>query len=89
LNDPHYDFKLATGLQCRAANPNPEGHQAHRNGALDNSANNKFNPDQRKTVYYGDMTWEEMTFPFFSIVVDKGVDAESILKLPSGRANGA
>jgi hypothetical protein len=30
-----------------------------------------------------------MMFPFFSIVVDKGVDAGSILKPLSGRADGA
>jgi hypothetical protein len=35
------------------------------------------------------MTWEEMMFPFFSIVVDKSVDAGKILKPLSGRADGA
>jgi hypothetical protein len=56
---------------------------------FDNSANNKFNPDPSKTVFYGDMTWEEMMFPFFSVVVDQGVDAGKIVKFVSGRANGA
>jgi hypothetical protein len=32
----------------------------------------------------GTMTWEEMMFPFFSVVVDKGVDPRKVLR---GRAN--
>jgi len=35
------------------------------------------------------MTWEEMMFPFFSIVVDQGVDASKIVDFRSGRSNGA
>ena len=29
-----------------------------------------------KTVYYGTMTWEEMMFPFFGVVVPKGHRSE-------------
>ena len=54
------------------ADPDSEGHQDVVTAHYDNSANNKFNPDPNKTVYYGDMTWEEMMFPFFSVVVDQG-----------------
>ena len=56
----------------------------------DNSVNNKFNPDPAKTVYYGDMTWEEMMFPFFSVVVDKGADPKGLIRIERGRqSNGA
>jgi hypothetical protein len=52
--------------------------------------NNKFNPDPEQTVYYGDMTWEEMMYPFFSVVVEKGVDPNKVLKVVRGRkADGA
>jgi hypothetical protein len=47
---------------------------------FDNSANNKFNPDPNRTVYYGDMTWEEMMMPFFAVTVDKAVAPSKILK---------
>jgi hypothetical protein len=40
----------------------------------DNSINNKFNPDPNRTVYYGEMVWEEMMHAFFSVVVPRGVD---------------
>jgi hypothetical protein len=49
----------------------------------DNSVTNKWNPNPDKTVYYGEMTWEEMMFPFFGVVVDKGVDPARII---SGRS---
>jgi len=52
---------------------------------FDNSVNNKFNPDPNKTVYYGDMTWEEMMFPFFSVVVDKNVDPKKVIRIVRGR----
>jgi len=56
----------------------------------DNSANNKFNPDPNRVVYYGDMSWEEMMFPFFSVVVDKDVDAKKIMRVVRGlQADGA
>ena len=42
---------------------------------FDNSANNKFNPNPTKTVYYGTMTWEEMMNPFYSVVVPIGTDS--------------
>jgi hypothetical protein len=35
----------------------------------DNLLNNKFNPNPSKTVYYGEMTWEEMMSPFFGVIV--------------------
>ena len=51
-------------------------------------ANNKFNPDPNRTVYYGNQTWEEMMQPFFGIVVDKKIDPPKLLKrrgpIPTG-----
>jgi hypothetical protein len=41
-----------------------------------NSANNKFNPDPDRTVYYGEMTWEEKNAPFVGVVVKRGVDIQ-------------
>jgi hypothetical protein len=52
---------------------------------FDNSVNNKFNPDPNQTVYYGDMTWEEMMFPFFSVTVDKGKEAQKVIRVLRGK----
>jgi hypothetical protein len=51
--------------------------------------NNKFNPDPSRTVYQGNMTWEEMFAPFFTITVDKTVNLAKVLKVPFATAGGA
>ena len=48
----------------------------------DNSPNNKFNPDPNRTVFYGNMTWEEMMQGFFGVVADKKVDRKKVIKTP-------
>jgi hypothetical protein len=37
----------------------------------------------------GTMTWEEMMFPFFSVVVDKSVDLWKVIKVEGPAPNGA
>ena len=80
LNVPHYDFNWQLGYSTSVRVP--KGTKLHVDAHYDNSANNKWNPNPNKTVYYGEMTWEEMMFPFFGVVVDKSIDPRRIL---SGR----
>jgi hypothetical protein len=68
LDVPRYDFnwqlwydtsiKVARGTKMRVF------------AWYDNSPGNKFNPNPKATVYYGDQTWEEMHFPSYGVVVD-------------------
>jgi hypothetical protein len=68
LDVPRYDFnwqlwydtsiKVARGSKMRVV------------AWYDNSPGNKFNPNPKATVYYGDQTWEEMHFPSYGVVVD-------------------
>jgi hypothetical protein len=67
----------------------PKGTKLHVDAHFDNSPNNKFNPNPNKTVYYGEMTWEEMMFPFFGVVVDKNVDPKKVVKRGAVQASGA
>ena len=77
LNVPHYDFNWQLGYNTSIKVP--KGTRLHVEEHFDNSANNKFNTNPNRTVYYGEMTWEEMMFPFFGVVVDKNVDPKRIL----------
>ena len=70
LNVPHYDFNWQLGYETSIKVP--KGTKLHVDAHFDNSANNKFNPNPNQTVYYGEMTWEEMMFPFFGVVVEQG-----------------
>jgi len=77
LSVPRYDFnwQLAYDTSVKV----PKGTKLHVEAHFDNSPNNKFNPNPNKTVYYGEMTWEEMMFPFFGVVVDKDTDPDKIV----------
>jgi hypothetical protein len=90
LSVPRYDFNWQLGYDLVQSIHVPKGTRLVVTAHYDNSVNNKFNPDPNRIVYYGDMTWEEMMFPFFSVVVDKGVDPRKIIKIVRGvQADGA
>lgn len=82
LNVPHYDFNWQLGYSLAQPIKVPKGSKLIAVGHYDNSTNNKFNPDPNRTVYQGNMTWEEMFAPFFSIVVDKSVNPAAALRIP-------
>ena len=77
LSVPHYDFNWQLGYDTSIKVP--KGTILHVDAHFDNSANNKFNPNPNKTVYYGTMTWEEMMNPFYGVVVGKDVDPKAIV----------
>jgi hypothetical protein len=79
LNVPNYDFNWQLGYEVEPIKI-PKGTKLIVYAHYDNSENNKYNPDPNQTVYYGDMTWEEMMSPFFDVIVDKNVDPRKILK---------
>jgi hypothetical protein len=88
LNVPRYDFNWQLVYDLAKPIPIPKGTRLVVTAHYDNSANNKFNPDPGKTVYYGDMTWEEMMVPFFSVIVNRDVDPRSVIRT-RGRRDGA
>jgi hypothetical protein len=87
LRVPRYDFNWQIGYQTSIKAP--KGSRLRVDAHFDNSANNKFNPNPNRTVYYGEMIWEEMMMPFFGVVVDKDADPKKIVNRPSPQAGGA
>jgi len=84
LSVPHYDFNWQLGYELAQPIKIPKGTKMTTETHYDNSLNNKFNPDPNRTVYNGNMTWEEMDSGFFGIVVDKNLDPTKIVKRPRG-----
>jgi hypothetical protein len=82
LGVPHYDFNWQLGYYLAEPIKIPKGTKLIASGHYDNSVNNKFNPDPNRTVYQGNMTWEEMFAPFFAITVDKSVNPAKALQIP-------
>jgi hypothetical protein len=68
LNVPRYDFNWQ--LWYDTSIKVPTGSRMRVIAWFDNSPGNKFNPNPKATVYYGDQTWEEMHFPSYGVVVD-------------------
>jgi hypothetical protein len=89
LNIPRYDFNWQLGYDLAQPIKVPKGTKLIVFAHYDNSSGNKFNPDPSRTVYYGNMTWEEMFSPFFAITVDKSVDPKKALKVPPTSGGGA
>jgi hypothetical protein len=87
LQVPRYDFNWQLGYQTSVQVP--KGATLRVDAHFDNSPNNKFNPNPSRTVYFGEMTWEEMMAAFFSVVVDPDVDPQAIVINRSGAAGGA
>jgi hypothetical protein len=77
LSVPRYDFNWQLGYNTSLKVP--RGTKLRVDAHFDNSSNNKFNPNPNTTVYYGEMTWEEMMNPFFGVVIGKDADPEKVL----------
>jgi len=88
LKVPHYDFNWQLGYEEAQPIKLPKGTTLIGTAHYDNSANNKFNPNPNQTVYYGDMTWEEMMAPFFGVLVDTKIDDKKVFKYIRGDASG-
>jgi hypothetical protein len=72
LKVPQYDFNWQLTYYLDQPIMLPAGTQLTATAYYDNSANNKYNPDPTKEVYWGDQSWDEMLAGFvdFAIPVD-------------------
>mgnify|MGYP000971212056 CR=1 FL=1 len=70
LTVPRYDFNWQ--LEYHLAQPKilPKGSRLEVTAAFDNSPNNRFNPDPKATVRWGDQSTEEMMVCFVTFAVD-------------------
>ena len=78
-----WDFNWQVGYQLAKPLSVPKGTKILTIAHYDNSANNKFNPDPSKTVWWGDQNWDEMQSGFFGLVFDAKTDANKVF-IPSG-----
>ncbi len=83
-----YDFNWQLTYELAKPIELPKGSKLHVDAHYDNSAANKFNPNPNQTVYYGDMTWEEMMSPFFGVVVPSSVDPAKVMQRNLGTTQG-
>ena len=86
LSVSKYDFNWQ--LQYMLAEPLrlPKGTKLHVQAHYNNSTSNKYNPNPNRTIYQGNMTWEEMMSPFMAILVDVKTDPTKVFKRRTGQA---
>ena len=81
---PHYDFDWQYGYYAEKPINVPKGTRLTAVAHYDNSANNKFNPNPNRDVYWGDQTWEEMMVPWFGVIVPRDTDPKKIVTYVPG-----
>jgi hypothetical protein len=77
-----YDFDWQFGYDLEKPILVPKGTKLQVEAHFDNSANNRFNPNPNREVFWGDQTWEEMMIPFFGVIVDPGADPKNVVAYP-------
>jgi peroxiredoxin/mono/diheme cytochrome c family protein len=71
LDVPAYDFNWQLRYMFDDPKLMPKGTRLHCTAHFDNSPGNLANPDPTKTVSFGDQTWEEMMFGFYTSIDPK------------------
>jgi hypothetical protein len=71
LSVPKYDFNWQTFYVFTKPLAAPKGARLEATAHYDNSTTNRFNPDPKATVHWGDQTWEEMQYTGITYTVDK------------------
>ena len=90
LRVPRYDFRWQTTYFLAEPLVMSRGSSMDFLAHFDNSANNKFNPDPSKTVYWGDQSWEEMNIGFIEVAFPAEADGNvAVLSDTSKPAPGA
>lgn len=80
IDVPRYDFNWQTTYFLRDPLTLPPGSRIDCAAWFDNSPNNKYNPDPKRAVPWGDQSWDEMHIGFTEVAFDAKADADKVLK---------
>jgi hypothetical protein len=82
---PNYDFNWQLNYYLQAPKLLPKGTKLEAVATWDNSANNRFNPDPKAEVKWGDQSWEEMLLAVTTIQIEPDADLDKIFTKPPRR----
>ena len=77
LSVPRYDFNWQTYYVFTTPLAAPKGSRLEATAHYDNSVNNKWNPDPKIDVRWGEQTWQEMQYSGITYYVDQPAGPES------------
>ncbi|HWF07153.1 MAG TPA: hypothetical protein VG297_01755 [Bryobacteraceae bacterium] len=75
-----FDFNWQLGYDLAKPIVLPKGTKIVSIAHYDNSANNPFNPDPTKTIYWGPQNWDEMQSVFLGFIFPVKTDIATVLK---------
>jgi hypothetical protein len=78
LKVPNWDFNWQLTYSLATPKLMPRGTRIECTAHFDNSANNPHNPDPKKTVTYGEQSWDEMMSGWMEVAVEPGRDIKSV-----------
>jgi len=73
-----WDFEWQMGYEFAKPIDMPKGTRMVGISHFDNSANNKFNPDPAKEIWWGPQNWDEMSNCFIGVVLDMQIKPETV-----------
>ena len=82
LSVPHYSFQWQLSYYLEKPLFLPKGTTMEAVAHFDNSANNPANPDPSKEVHFGEQSWDEMMFGFFTVAVAPDVTTMDLIRPP-------
>ena len=85
---PRYDFNWQQLYQFHTARTAPRGTKLDVVGVWDNSPGNRFNPDPRAEVHWGDQSWEEMLLAIVTMSIDPKADVTKLFEPPKKKGEG-
>lgn len=82
LKVPRYDFNWQLTYYLEQPLELPAGTELTATAVYDNSANNRFNPDPTKEVYWGDQSWDEMLAGFVDLAIPVDLNPIELVRPP-------
>jgi hypothetical protein len=79
---PHYDFNWQINYYFPTPKTLPRGTKLQVTGTWDNSANNRFNPDPKAEVHWGDQSWDEMLLGVTMLQIPPDADLDKLFQAP-------
>lgn len=73
-----WDFEWQMGYEFAKPIDMPKGTRMVGISHFDNSANNRFNPDPAKEIWWGPQNWDEMSNCFIGVVLNMDIKPETV-----------
>jgi hypothetical protein len=83
---PHFDFGWQMVYYEDKPIQVPKGTRIELSAHWDNSPNNRYNPDPKATVKWGDQTWDEMIFAWVGVIADRNDTLDTVMAVRRGNA---